>query len=77
MSKLGLGKEEELEIKLPAFVGSYRKQGNSRKTSTSVSSTILTVDHNKLWKALKEIGMNTRLSYLSPEKPGCESRNSS
>ena len=35
------------------------------------------VDHNKLWKALKEIGMNTRLSYLSPEKPGCESRNSS
>ena len=41
MSKLGLEKEEELEIKLPTFTGLYRKQGNFRKTSTSVSSTVL------------------------------------
>ena len=41
MSKLGLEKEEEPEIKLPTFAGSYRKQGNSRKTSVSVSSTTL------------------------------------
>ena len=41
MSKLGLEKEEEQEIKLPTFAGSSRKQGNSRKTSTSVSSTML------------------------------------
>ena len=31
MFKLGLEKAEEPEIKLPAFVGSWRKQGNSRK----------------------------------------------
>ena len=39
-SKLGLEKVEQ-EIKLPTFTGSQRKQGNSRKTSTSVSSTTL------------------------------------
>ena len=37
MSKLGLEKEEGPEIKLPTFTGSQRKQGDSRKTSTSVS----------------------------------------
>ena len=41
MYKLGLEKEEELEIKLPAFTGSQRKQQNSRKTSISVSLTSL------------------------------------
>ena len=41
MYKLGLEQAEEPEIKLPAFVGSWRKQGNSRKTSTSVSLTTL------------------------------------
>ena len=39
MFKLGLEKEEELEIKLLTFAGSERKLGNSRKTSTSVSPT--------------------------------------
>ena len=41
MYKLDLEKAEEPEIKLPTFVGSLRKQGNSRKTSTSASLTIL------------------------------------
>jgi len=41
MFKLGLEKAEEPEIKLPTFAGSQRKQGNSRKTSTSVSLTTL------------------------------------
>ena len=42
MAKLGLEKEEEQEIKLPTFAGSYRKQGNSRKKkSTFVSLTRL------------------------------------
>ena len=41
MSKLGLEKEEEPEIKLPTFVGSWRKLRNSRKTSSSVSSNML------------------------------------
>ena len=40
MYKLDLEKAEEPEIKLPTFVGSQRKQGNSRKASTSASWTI-------------------------------------
>ena len=41
MYKLGLEKAKEPEIKLPTFIRSYRKQENSRKTSTSVSMTTL------------------------------------
>ena len=41
MYKLGLEKAGEPEIKLPTFFGLQRKQGNSRKTSTSASLTIL------------------------------------
>ena len=41
MFKLDLEKAEELEIKLPTSAGSQKKQGNSRKTSTSVSLTAL------------------------------------
>ena len=39
MFKLDLEKAEEAEIKLPTSVGSYKKQENSRKTSTSASLT--------------------------------------
>ena len=42
--KLGLEKAEEPEIKLPTSSGSWKKQENSRKTSTSASLTTL-----KLW----------------------------
>ena len=52
MFKLDLEKAEEPEIKLPTSVGSPKKQGNSRKISTSASLTRLkafdSVDHNKL-----------------------------
>ena len=41
MSKLGLEKAEEPEIKLPTFAGSKRKQRNLRKTFTSVLLTTL------------------------------------
>ena len=41
MYKLDLEKAEEPEIKLPTSVGSQKKQGNSRKTSTSASLTTL------------------------------------
>ena len=37
----GLEKAEEPEIKLPASVGSQKKQGNSRKTSTYAPLTML------------------------------------
>ena len=52
MYKLDLEKAEKPEIKLPTFVGSQRKQGNSRKTSAYASLTKLKafdcLDHNKL-----------------------------
>ena len=54
--KLGLEKVEEPVIKLPTSAGS----SNKRKTSTSALLTLpkpLTVDHNKLWKILKEMGI--------------------
>ena len=41
MFKLVLEKAEELEIKLPTFAGSLKKQESSRKTSTSVLLTVL------------------------------------
>ena len=41
MFKLDLEKEEEPEIKLPTSVGSQKKQGEFRKTSTSASLTTL------------------------------------
>ena len=41
MYKLGLEKADKPEIKLPTFVGSWRKQESSRKTSTSASLTVL------------------------------------
>ena len=59
MDKLNLVKAEEPEIKLPASVGSWKKQNNSRKTSTSDC-----VDNNKLWKILKEIGIPDYLTCL-------------
>ena len=39
--KLGFLKAEESEIKLPTFIGSWRKQGDFRHTSTSASLTTL------------------------------------
>ena len=50
MYKLKLEKAEEPEVKLLAPVGSQKKQGNSRKTSTfaSLTKAFDCVDHNKL-----------------------------
>ena len=67
MYKLNLGKAEEPEIKFPAFIGSQKKQENSRKTSTSahwLCKAFEYVDHNKLWKILKEVGMPDHLTCL-------------
>ena len=65
MSKLVLEKVEEPEVKLPTSIGSSGMQESSRKTSTSVLLTTpkpLTVDHNKLWKILKEMGISDHLT---------------
>ena len=68
MFKLDLEKAEEPEIKLPTSAGSYKKQENSRRTSTSASLTNAKafdcVDHNKLWKILKEMGIPDHLTCL-------------
>ena len=66
--KLDLEKMEEPEIKLPASVGSSRKQECSRKTYTSalwiMPKAFDCVDHNKLWKMLQEMGIPDHLTCL-------------
>ena len=55
--KLDFKEAEEPEIKLPAFVGSWRKQGSFREISTSTLLTMpkpLTVWITTTWKNLKE-----------------------
>ena len=68
MFKLDLEKAEEPEIKLPTSAGLKKKQGNSRKTSTSPSLTTLKpfdfVDNKKLWKILIEMGIPDYLTCL-------------
>ena len=74
----GLEKAEEQEIKLPTFVGSWRKQGSFRKTSTSASSSTLkplTVWIPTNWKILTD--GSTRPPYPSPEKSVWRSRSNS
>ena len=57
---LVLEKSKEPEIKMPTSTGSLKEQESSRKTSTSALLTMpkpLTVDHNKWWKILTEMGI--------------------
>ena len=53
-----LEKAEEREIKLPTPAGSWKKPESSRKTSISAlfdyAKAFDCVDHNQLWKILKE-----------------------
>ena len=67
MLKLDLEKAEEPEIKQPTSAGSLKKQESSRKTSLSALLTMskpLTVEHNKLWKILREMGIPDHLTCL-------------
>ena len=61
MFNLDLEKSEEPEIKLPTSTRSWKKQESSRKTSISVDYTKAfdSVDHNKLWKTVKEMRIQT------------------
>ena len=53
------------EIILPTSAGSSKKQESSRKTSISaLSKAFDCVDHNKLWKILKEMGIADHLTCL-------------
>ena len=68
MFELDLVKAEEPEIKLPTSAGSWKKQESSRKTSISALLTMPKpfdcVDHNKLWKILKEMGIPDHLTCI-------------
>ena len=69
MFKLVLKKAEEPEIKLPTSTGSSKKQESSRRKNIDVSfidyaKAFDCVDHNKLWKILKEMGISDHLTCL-------------
>ena len=61
MYKLVLEKAEEPEIKLPTSTGSWKKQGEFQKNIyfcfMDYAKAFDCVDHNKLWKILKEMGI--------------------
>ena len=63
---MDLEKAEKPEIKLPPSTGSYKKQENSRKISTSASLTKAFdyVNHKKLQNILKEMGIPDHLTCL-------------
>ena len=70
MYKLGFEEAEESEIKLLTFVGSWRKPGNSRKTSTSASlTTQKTLCGSQQTVENSQRDRTSRPSYLSHEKP--------
>ena len=68
MFKLDLEKAEEPEIKLPTSARSWKKQESSRKNIyfcfIDYAKAFDCVDHNKLWKILKEMGIPDYLTYL-------------
>ena len=68
MFKLVLEKAEEPEIKLPTSTGSSKKQESSRKNIyfciIDYAKAFDYVDHNKLWKVLKGIGIPDHLTCL-------------
>ena len=68
MFKLDLEKAEEPEIKLPKSTGSLKNLESSRKISTSAlfdyAKAFDCVDHSKLWKILKEMGILDHLICL-------------
>ena len=68
MFKLVLEKAEEPEIKLPTSAGSSKKQGSFRKNIyfcfIDYAKVFDCVDHNKLWKILKEMGISDHLTCL-------------
>ena len=65
--KLDLEKAEEPAIKLPTFVGSSKKQEFHKNIYFCFIDYVKAfdcVDHNKLWKILKEIGIPDHLTCL-------------
>ena len=69
MFKLVLEKAEEPEIKLPTSTGSFEKarefQKNIYFSFIDYAKAFNCVDHSKLWKILKEMGIPDHLTCLS------------
>ena len=66
MSKLDLEKAEEPEIKLPTSAGLSKRefQKNIYFCFIDYTKAFDCVDHNKLWKILKEMGIPDHLTFL-------------
>ena len=68
MFKLVLKKAEEPEIKLPTSAGSWKKKREFQKNIyfcfIDYAKAFDSVDHNKLWKILKEMGIQDHLTCL-------------
>ena len=67
MFKLVLEKAEEPEIKLPTSTGSWKKQEFQKNIYFCFidhAKAFDCVDHNKLWKILKEMGIPEHLTCL-------------
>ena len=64
MFKLVLEKAEELEIKLPTSAGLLKKQESSSFCFVDYAKAFDCVDHHKLWKILKEMGIPDHLLCL-------------
>ena len=67
MLKLVLEKAEEPEIKLPTSAGSSKKQEFQKNIYfgfIDYAKIFDCVDHNKLWKILKEMGIPDQLTCL-------------
>ena len=65
--KLDLEKSEEPETKLPTSTGSSKKQNIQKNIYfcfIDYAKAFDCVDHNKLWKVFKEMGMPDHLTYL-------------
>ena len=66
MFKLVLKKAEEPEIKLPTSSGSWKKEESSRKNIyfcfIDYAKAFDCVDHNKVWKILKEMGISDHMT---------------
>ena len=67
MFKLDLEKAEEPEIKLPTSAGSLKKQEFQKNIYfcfIDYTKAFDCVDHKKLWKILKEVGIPDHLTCL-------------
>ena len=67
MFKLDLEKAEEPEIKLPIYVGSLKKQEFQKNIYfcfTDYAKAFDYVDHHKLWKILKKMGVPDHVTCL-------------